>query len=156
MTEAAGNPPQRQPASERKRSKIMANTLSKNLTRVCDEILAWRGERERLLSGLQLETRERRRAVFRMLARFANELAEIARRRRDVRMVFLPGLRRTAFRFQQEIRLRQSRPAATHAHCGEQPRSKTDAAEPCRGTTSASTTTDGKRQRRGVRRQHRP
>jgi len=87
----------------------MTVTLAKSLVRVRGEILAGREERERLLSGLQLQTRERRRAVFRMLARFANDLAEIAQRRRNLRMVLLPCLKRTAFRLPQEIRVRQDR-----------------------------------------------
>ena len=155
------------------------DALSKGLTRVRDEILAWREERERFLSGLQLETKDRRRAVFQMLARFARDLAEIARRRRDARMVFLPDLKRTVFRLQQETRdnhggvreaffglgsaaqsaaarVRQDHQAAAHAHCEEHPRWKTGEVEPGSGAGQASTKIERGRRRKGVRHQHRP
>ena len=45
------------------------NALAEGMTRVRDEILSLRQERERLLSGVRRETRERKRAVSRMLAR---------------------------------------------------------------------------------------
>lgn len=146
----------------------MADTLSKSLTRVRDEILVWRGERERLLSGLQLTTLDRRRAVFQMLARFAMDLAEIARRRRNVRMVFLSGLslRRTAFRqdfpglgsaaANGAARMRQNRQAAAQAHCEEHVRPKTEAVEPCRESAAATTRSERGRRHKGVRHQHRP
>jgi hypothetical protein len=146
----------------------MANTLSKSLTRVRDEILAWRGERERLLSGLQLTTLDRRRAVLRMLARFAMDLAEIAQRRRSVRMVFLPGLSPRRMAFRQDFpglgsaaangaaRIRQNRQAATQAHCEEHVRPKREAVEPCRESAPATTRTERGRRRQGVHHQHRP
>lgn len=155
------------------------NALSKGLTRIRDEILTWREERERLLSGLQLETKDRRRAVFQMLARFARDLAEIARRRKDAQMVFLPDLKRTVFRLRQETRdnlggvreaflglgstspsaaarVRQNHQAATHAHCQEHPRWKTDEVEPGSGAVQASTKIERGRRRKGLRRPHRP
>ena len=80
------------------------DALSKALTRIRDEILTLREERERLLSGLQLHTVDRKRVVSRMLARFSNDLAEIARRRRQVRMVILTDLKQTVLRLRQETR----------------------------------------------------
>ncbi len=153
--------------------------LSEGLTRIRDGILTLREERERLLSGLHLETKDRKRVVSRMLARFSKELAEIARRRRDARMVFLPDLKRTVFRLQQETRdnlggvrkafsslgstspspaarVRQNDQAATPAHCQEQPRWKTNEVDPGSGAVPARTKTGRGRRRKGVRHQHRP
>ena len=145
------------------------DALSKGLTRIRDEILTLREERERLLSGLQLETKDRKRVVFRMLARFSKDLAEIARRRRDVRMVCMPALRRTVSWLQRETgdnlggvrqafsaRVRQNHQAATHAHCQEHPRWKTDKVEPGSGAVPARTTSERGRRRKGVHHQHRP
>lgn len=146
----------------------MADTLCKSLTRVHNEILVWREERERLLSGLQLETQDRRRAVFRMLARFANDLAEIARQRKSVRMVFPPGHSRGRTAFRQDFpglgsalangatRSRHNRQAATQTHCEEHPRPKTEAVEPCREAAPAHTRTERGGRRKGVRHPHRP
>jgi hypothetical protein len=155
------------------------DAFSKGVTRICDEILSWREERERFLSGLQLETKDRKRVVFRMLARFSNDLAEIARRRRNVRMVFLLDLKQTAFRLRQETRdtlsvvrgafssfastspsaparVRQNRQAATHARCQQPPRKKTEEVEPASSAVEASTKIVRGRRRKGVRHQHRP
>jgi hypothetical protein len=151
--------------------------LAKSLTRVRDEILAWREKRERLLSGLQLHTVDRKQVVSRMLARFSNDLAEIARRRRQVRMVVLTDLKQTVLRLRQETRdslggvrevfwrlrsaapsaaarVRPNRQAATHNHCEEHPRRKTDEAEPARSAKHVRTKIE--RRRKGVRHPHRP
>ena len=150
------------------------DALSKALTRIRDEILTLREERERLLSGLQLETKDRKRVVSRMLARFSKDLAEIARRRRDVGMFFLSDLKRTVLRLQPETRdslggvreafsslgsaapgaaarVRQDRPAAAHSRCQEHPRWKTGS-----GAVPASTKIERGRRRKGVRHPHRP
>ena len=152
--------------------------LSKGLTRVRDEILTLREKRERLLSGLQLHTADRKRVVSRMLARFSNDLVEIARRRRDIRRVALTGLKQTVLRLRQETRdslggvreafwslgsaapsaaaarVRPNRQAATHPHCEEHPRWKTDEAEPARSAKHVRTKIE--RRRKGVRHPHRP
>lgn len=145
--------------------------LSKGLTRVRDEILTLREKRERLLSGLQLHTVDRKRVVSRMLARFSNDLVEIARRRRDIRMVALTGLKQTVLRLRQETRdslggVREvfsslgsavpSAAARTHPHCEEHPRWKTDEAEPARGAMHIRTKIERGRRRKGVRHPHRP
>ncbi|MGA9642904.1 MAG: hypothetical protein WBQ72_16025 [Terriglobales bacterium] len=146
----------------------MADTVSKSLTRVRDEILVWRGERERLLSGLQRKTQDRRRVVLRMLAQFALDLAEIARRRRNMRRLFplSPSVKGTAFRQEfsgfgsaaakGDARLRQERKAATQKHREEYPRPKPEAVEPCRETAPVHTKIERGRRRKGVRHQHRP
>jgi hypothetical protein len=151
--------------------------LSKSLTRVRDEILTLREKRERLLSGLQLHTVDRKRVVSRMLARFSNDLVEIARRRRQVRMVVLTDLKQTVLRLRQETReslggareafwslgsaapsaaarVRPNRQAATHPHCEEHPRWKADEAEPARSAKHVRTKIE--RRRKGVRHPHRP
>ena len=128
------------------------DALSSALTRICDEILSLREERERFLSGLQLETTDRKRAVSRMLARFAKDLAEIARRRRDVRRFFLPDLKRTVLRLRQ----RQDRQGATEAHGEEHSRWKTDEAEPAREAMHVRMRIERGRRRKSVRHPHRP
>jgi hypothetical protein len=64
------------------------------LFRVRDEILRLRRERELLLASREEETRDRRAAVSRMLARFSRDLAGAADRGRIRRMDFLTDLRR--------------------------------------------------------------
>ena len=56
---------------------------AEGLFRVRDEILRSRRERGLLLASLEEETRERRAAVSRMLARFSWDLAEQAREMQD-------------------------------------------------------------------------
>ena len=68
------------------------------LFRVRDEILRLRRERELLLASREEETRDRRAAVSRMLARFSRDLAETANRGRIRRMDFLTDLRREVLR----------------------------------------------------------
>jgi hypothetical protein len=154
-------------------------TLSRALTGIRDEILALRAERQRFLYGLQLETKDRKRVVSRMLARFSENLSEIARRRRDVWMVFLPDLKQTVFRRRQETRdtlggareafsslgstspsaaarARQDHQAVIHAHAQEHPRWQTDKMEPGSGAVPASTRIERGRRRKGIRHQHRP
>jgi hypothetical protein len=153
------------------------DALAQGLTRVCDEILTWREQRERLLSGLERHTVDRKRVVSRMLARFSNDLAEIARRRRQVRMLVLTDLKQTVLRLRQETRdslgsvreafwslgsaapsaaapVRPNRQAATHPHCEERPRWKTDEAEPARSAKHVRRKIE--RRRKGVRHPHRP
>jgi hypothetical protein len=67
-------------------------TLSEGMTRICDGIVTLRQERERLLSGVRRETRDRKRDVSQMLAQFLNDFVEIAPRRAD-RIVFLSDLK---------------------------------------------------------------
>ncbi|MGB9104795.1 MAG: hypothetical protein WCC59_08555 [Terriglobales bacterium] len=72
--------------------------MVEGLFRVHDEILRLRRERELLLASREEETRERRAAVSRMLARFSRDLAEAAGRGRIRRMDFLADLRREVLR----------------------------------------------------------
>jgi hypothetical protein len=153
------------------------DALAKSLTQVRDEILTWREKRERLLSGLQLHTVDRKQVVSRMLARFSNDLAEIARRRRQVRMLVLTDLKQTVLRLRQETRaslggvreafwrlrsaapsaaarLRPNRQAAAQAHGEEHPRWKTGEAEPARRAKHVRRKSE--RRRKGVRHPHRP
>ena len=153
--------------------------LSKAVTRVRDEILALRAERERFRCGLQLETKDRKRVVSGMLARFYKDLAEMAQRRRNVRLVFLLDLKRTVFRLRQETRdgvgrireafsslgsaapgsaarVRQNRQVASHVNCQDAPRVKPDEAEPGSSAGQARTKIERRRRRKGVRHQHRP
>ena len=74
------------------------------MTRVRDQIVSLRQERERLFSGVRRETRDRKLAVSQMLAEFLQELTEIARRRRAGRIGFMAGLRPTVHNLQQETR----------------------------------------------------
>ena len=72
--------------------------MVEGLFRVRDEILRLRRERELLLASLEEDTRERRAAVSRMLARFSRDLAGAADRGRIRRMEFLTDLRREVLR----------------------------------------------------------
>src|SRR6202158_6459623 len=108
-----------------------------------------------------------------MLSRFARDLPESARRRRDAQMVFLPDLKRTVFRLQRETRdthggvreaffglgsvspsaagrVRQNHQAAAPAHCEEHPRWKTGGVEPGSGAGEAGTKIERGRRRKGV------
>ena len=67
--------------------------MVEGLFRVRDEILRLRQEREVQLAGREEETRERRAAVSRMLARFSRDLAGAADQGRIRRMEFLTDLR---------------------------------------------------------------
>jgi hypothetical protein len=68
--------------------------MAEGLFRVRDEILRLRRERELLMASREEETRNRRAAVSRMLARFSRDLAGTADRSRIRRMDFLTDLRR--------------------------------------------------------------
>jgi hypothetical protein len=146
------------------------SVLCKGLTWIRDEILTLREERARFLSGLQLETKDRKRVVSGMLARFSKDLAEIARRRRNVRMVFLLDLKQTVFRLRQATRetlggVREAFSSfgstapgsAARVPC---PLPGAPALEIGRGGTSragqASTKIERGRRRKSVRHQHRP
>ena len=72
--------------------------MVEGLVRVRDEILRSRRERELLLASREEETRNRRAAVSRMLARFSRDLAGAANRGRIRRMEFLTDLRREVLR----------------------------------------------------------
>ena len=72
--------------------------MVEGLFRVRDEILRLRRERELLLASREQETRDRRAAVSRMLARFSRDLAEAAGRGRIRRMDFLTDLRQEVLR----------------------------------------------------------
>ena len=67
--------------------------MVEGLFRVRDEILRLRRERELLMAGREQDTRNRRAAVSRMLARFSRDLAGAADRGRIRRMDFLTDLR---------------------------------------------------------------
>lgn len=125
--------------------------LSKALTRIRDEILSLREERERFLSGLQLEAKKRKRVVSRMLDRFSKDLAEIARRRRSVRMSFLPELKRTVLRLRQETRDSLGGVREAFSSLGSAVPSAA-----ARGAMHVRTKIERGRRRRGVRHPHRP
>jgi len=72
--------------------------MVEGLFRVRDEILRLRRERELLLAGREQDTRNRRAAVSRMLARFSRDLAGAADRGRIRRMDFLTDLRQGILR----------------------------------------------------------
>ena len=77
--------------------------LSEGMTRVRNEILSLRQERERFLSGMRRETRDRKRNVCQMLAQFVNGFAEIAPRKAD-RTVFLSDLKEKVSDLQKKTR----------------------------------------------------
>jgi hypothetical protein len=72
--------------------------MVEGLFRVRDEILRLRRERELLLAGREQDTRNRRAAVSRMLARFSRDLVGAADRGRVRRMDFLTDLRQGILR----------------------------------------------------------
>jgi hypothetical protein len=72
--------------------------MVEGLFRVRDEILRLRRERELLLAIREEETRNRRAAVSRMLARFSRDLVGAADRGRVRRMDFLTDLRQGILR----------------------------------------------------------
>lgn len=72
--------------------------MVEGLFRVRDEILRLRRESELLLAGREQETRNRRAAVFRILARFSRDLAGAADPGRIRRMDFLADLRQGILR----------------------------------------------------------
>ena len=70
------------------------HAFSEGLIRVRDEILILRQKRERLLSGVRQETRDRKRDVCQMLAEFLKDATDMAQRRRSGRIVLLTALGR--------------------------------------------------------------
>ena len=70
------------------------HAFSEGLIRVRDEILILRQKRERLLSGVRQETRDRKRDVCQMLAEFLKDATDMAQRRRSGRIVLVTALGR--------------------------------------------------------------
>jgi hypothetical protein len=83
---------------------IRVRAFSEDLIRVRDEILVLRQKRERLLSGVRQQSRDRKREVRQMLAGFLEDATDMARRRRSGRIVLLTGLRQTVSNLRRETR----------------------------------------------------
>ncbi len=78
--------------------------VTNGLTRVCDEIRAWREGREEMLAGLAQGSRDRKNAVDGMLSQFSRNFSESARQMKKGRQDFMAGLRRSVLGLQQEVR----------------------------------------------------
>jgi hypothetical protein len=78
--------------------------ITGDMTRLRDEILAMRRGRGRLMSDLQHDAKSRKKAVTQLCSRFGHARTKMAKRTKDVRLVFLNNLKRSVGAQRQDMR----------------------------------------------------